>query len=81
MVDPLHALPYETRTLPLENRPKADYNIIRRQYTQGIVIIPTGNPPASTPATLPLFASGGAAYFADSGYFDDCPEGFIVWFL
>ena len=70
-----------TKTLPLENRAAADMTILRSQHPQCLVIIPIGNPPAISPAVLPIVSSSDASIMIDGDAFVEWPDGIVVWFL
>ncbi len=70
-----------TKTLPLENLAAADMTIPRSQHPQGLVIIPMGNPPAMSPAVLPIVSSSGTSILIDGDAFVEWPDGIVVWFL
>ena len=70
-----------TKTLPLENRAVEDMTILRSEYPQGLVIIPTGNSPTTSPAVLPIMSSSGDNILIDGDAFVEWPDGIVVWFL
>lgn len=69
------------RTLPLVNRPTGTFTVRRADYPQGVVEIPTGNEPATSPATLPIIASSGDSVQVTGDLWTECPDGFAIWFF
>ncbi len=69
------------RSMPLDNRPAGSYVIRRADYPLGIVEIPTGHEPSTTPATLPILASSGDEVQVTGDNYVHFPDGFVIWFL
>lgn len=69
------------RTLPLEHLAPGNYVIRRSEFPQGLVVIPTGHAPATTPATLPVVSSSGNSVQLTGDGFAEWPDGFVIWFL
>lgn len=80
-VSPLSPFPDLTpRTLPLKNRPATEFAVNRGAYPQGLVVIPRGNEPSTTPADLPIKASSGDYVTVTDEWYVDWPDGFVIWF-
>lgn len=70
----------ETKKLPLENRPGGGFTVKRSEYPDGLVIIPTDNPPETQPATLPLRSSSGDEIYIENDDHRTWPDGIVAWF-
>jgi len=80
LVTPNPPLSGAPRTMPLENRDPGSYTIYQSAYPLGLIVIPAGHGPATSPADLPLCSSSGSSYQMTEDLFHDCPDGFVVWF-
>lgn len=69
-----------TKQLPLKNHPGGPMTVQRSTYPDGLVVIPTGSPPESTPATLPLRLSSGDVILLKNDDHVDWPDGIVAWF-
>lgn len=66
--------------MPLDNRGSGSYTVRRADYPLGIVEIPTGSEPATTPATLPIIASSRSSVHVTGDNYVAFPDGFVIWF-
>jgi len=81
-VAPLPPFPDLTvRTLPLVNRLAGTFTVRRTDYPLGVVEIPKGHEPATSPATLPIIASSGDSVQVTGDLWVEYPDGFVIWFL
>jgi len=55
--------------------------ISRSRYPDGLVIIPRGNPPPTSPAMLPIKASNGSEIRIDGDTYAEWPDGIVAWFF
>jgi len=82
LVAPLPPFPDTVgRTMPLDNRLAGTFTVRRSDRPLGIVLIPTGHEPATSPATLPIFAASGDSIGVTGDNWVECPDGFLIWFL
>ncbi len=79
-VTPIPPLPGSERTMPLENRDPGPATVYKSAYPLGLVVVPTGDGPATTPATLPMYVATGSSYQITNEDWGECPQGFVVWF-
>lgn len=68
------------RTMILDNRPATRFTVYRDNDPLGLVVIPNGHEPSTTPAILPIKASTGDAVVVTDEFYVDWPDGFVVWF-
>jgi hypothetical protein len=81
-VEPVPQFPEPTpRTMPLDNRTAGTTAIRRADFPLGLVIIPHGHEPTTSPATLPVKTSSGSEVLVDGRYYVDFPDGFVIWFI
>ncbi len=79
-VAPILPLSGSLRTLPLENRDPGPATIDVNEYPLGLVVIPAGAGPSTTPATLPVYVAPGSSYQIANEDWHECPDGFVIWF-
>lgn len=70
-----------TFSLPLEHRESSPVTVLKSEYPNGLVIIPTDTPPSGDPAILPLeVSSGDSIVINDSGDHQSWPTGIVARF-
>ncbi|MCK4444776.1 MAG: hypothetical protein KAW09_09545 [Thermoplasmata archaeon] len=70
-----------TFSLPLEHRESSPVTVLRSEYPNGLVIIPTDTPPEGNPATLPMEVSSGDSIVVNSGGdHQSWPDGIVARF-
>ncbi len=69
------------RNMPLDNRPPGNQTVSRSAYPLGLVIVPTGHEPTTTPAILPILSTSSSEYRITDDTYVDFPDGFVIWFL
>ncbi len=80
-VAPISPFPdLDPRTMPLDNRTAGNFTVSRDDYPLGLVEIPTGHEPQTSPATLPIQASSGDDFRVTGDLWTECPDGFVIWF-
>lgn len=79
-VTPMPPMEATMRNLPLEFHEGGPLTVRRSDHPDGLVVIPTGSPPATLPVILPLRLSSGGEIFLGNDDHQEWPDGVVTWF-